>query len=125
MGRHVGTPTPATSASTRSASGAVARPTCSDSRAGGDEADADGLAVGQCIATRLLEGVGEGVPEIEHGAPRLLERIVLDDGDLDLDGLGDENLKLSEGIPLLVTETVPLATFELGEQVGPGEQRRA
>ena len=91
----------------------------------GDETHADGLAVVQRTTTDLLEGVGERVAEVEHGPPRLLERIVLDDGDLDLDRLGDERLQATERITLLVAETVPLAALELVEQRRAGDQRHA
>ena len=114
-----------TSDSTRSARPADAEADPLGQPSGGDESDADGLAVVQRTTTDLLEGVGERVPEIEHGPPRLFERIVLDDGDLDLDRLGDERLQAADGVALLVAETVPLAALELGEQVATRRSGRA
>ena len=90
---------------------------------GGDEPDANGLTMGQCPTADLLEGVGERVPEVEHRPARLLERVVLDDGDLDLDRLGDEHLQPAEGIALLMAQPVPRSALQLGEQRRPGEQR--
>ena len=73
--------------------------------------------MGQHVAPHLFERVGERVPKVEDGPARLLERVVLDDRDLDLDGLGDQRLQPAERITFLVTRPVPLAALELGEQV--------
>ena len=88
----------------------------------GDESEADGLAMGQCIATDLFERVGERVPQVEDGPTCLLERIVLDDRDLDLDRLGDQRLEPAERVTFLVTRRVPFAPLELGQQVRSRDQ---
>ena len=77
----------------------------------------------QYFASHLFEGVGERVPKVEDGTTRLLERVVLDDRDLDLDRLRDQRLQPAERITFLVARPVPLTALELGEQVRAGDQR--
>ena len=73
--------------------------------------------MGQHIATHVLEGVGEGVPEVEDGSSCFLEGVVLDDRDLDLDGESNQRLQAAQRITFLVTQRVPFASFELVQQM--------
>ena len=70
----------------------------------------------------MLEGVGERVPEVEDRSACFLEGIVLDDRDLDLDGERNQRLQAAQRVTFLVTQRVPLASFELIQQMRTGDQ---
>ena len=61
-------------------------------------------------------------PRLRTARRALLEGILLDDGDLDLDRLGDQGLQPPEGARQRVVDGGPLPRLDLGEQVGPGDQ---
>jgi hypothetical protein len=58
---------------------------------GGDHANGDGLAVGEIVVGAQLEGMAEGVAEIEDIADaQLVEFVLLDDGGFELDAACDD-----------------------------------
>ena len=87
-----------------------------------NETEPDCFPVDKDVAPDVLEGVGEGVPEVEDRSACFLERIVLDDRDLDLDGERDQRLQPAQRVTFLVTQRVPLPALELVEQVRTGDQ---